>query len=346
MVTEKKSIAEAMKSLNKKYGAGTIRQNDSPEDFKVESFPTGSLKLDYLFGCGGLPKGRVIELFGPEGGGKSTLAYWLVAEVQRQGGSCVWVDAENCFESKRAQVLGVQTNDLFVTRPSFGEQAFDMIQMMVETSSIALVVVDSVAALVPKAELEADFSDKHIALHPRMMSAGLRKIGGAISINNTTVIFVNQLREKTGITYGLKEITPGGKALPFYSSVRLAVKKGEKFKREDGSEFGNEMIIEARKNKVGMPGRKIMLDLLYDKGIDLLSEVYDEGVERGVIEKTGNTLSYEGKKIGVGKEASKEFLRENKEVFDKIRKDVALAMSTAEETNKTYGEEETPEEDF
>lgn len=317
--TEKdKAIATALKSLNGKYGTNTIIKLDDTE-MKIEAISTGSLALDYVFACGGLPRGRIIEMFGPESGGKSTLALFIAAEVQRQGGKVAWVDAEMCFDSDYATKLGIKVKDIFMSQPENGEQALDIVDKMASTAAIDLIVLDSVAALVPAKELAGEFKDAEMAQTARMLAKGMRMLAGNISKTNTVVIFINQLREILNVQWGPKTRTPGGKALKFFASVRLEVRKGKIIKHGEEA-VGNEMIIKAIKNKVGMPFRTASLNLYYGKGIDLNAELFDLGVKTDVIKKEGISYFFGEEKIGVGKETSIEYIGAHPEVAKKMRK--------------------------
>lgn len=315
------SVSETMKLLNKKYGANTIVKMDEKHAINVESVPTSSFSLDYVLGCGGFPRGRIIEIFGQESSGKSTLAMFIVAQLQKQGSKAVWIDAECSFSNDYAQKIGIDTDQLLVAQPSSGEEALDIVDKMAQTNEIDIIVLDSVAALLPKKELEGNITDQDMALQARMMSKGMRKLTSNLSKTKTAAIFINQLREKVGVFWGKKETTPGGKALKFFASVRLEVKKGKLIKDKAGEVLGNNMEICAIKNKVGFPLRKTSLELYYEKGIDLTGDLVDFCLARNIVFRTGASYAYMDIKLGAGREQAKKFLDENPEVLEKIRED-------------------------
>lgn len=303
MKEEKPSIDDALKKLRKQYGEGAILFEDTlPE--KVDTIPSGSYALDYVLG-GGLPRGRLIEIFGQESSGKSTLCSFIIAQVQKRGGKCVYIDAEQAFDAEYAGKIGVDTKKLYLAQVGTLEEGMDVIRAFVSTNDIDLIVVDSVAALAPKDEIEREEMLKDtMGLQARKLGTSLRILSPMIGKSKTIVIFINQTRDKIGIVYGNPETTPGGKALKFFSSVRLNVRKGEKYLGKDDEQIGNEITITAVKNKVAPPFRKRSISLYYGTGIDLVTDMFDEAVLRGVIEKTGNTYSYKEEKLGVGREAA------------------------------------------
>ena len=336
-----KAIQTALSAINKRYGSNTVIQLEDTE-FKIEPIPTGSLALDYVFACGGLPKGRIIEMFGAEGSGKSTLAYFIAAQIQKRGGKVAWIDVEMAFDSDYARKIGVEVETLYMSQPENGEQALDIVDKMASTSAIDLIVLDSVAALVPEKELAGEFKDAEMAQTARMLAKAMRMLAGNISKTNTVVIFINQLREILNVTWGPKTRTPGGKALKFFSSVRLEIRRGKLFKNGD-EVIGNEMIIKAIKNKVGMPFRSASVNLFYGKGIDLNAEIFDLGIKTNLVKKIGVTYYFEEEKLGVGREASVGYIAQNQELADKIRKaltEIDLAQYDSIPDKTTVSDEE------
>jgi len=311
-----------MDEINKKYGKNSIFVVEKAGDFAIESIPTGCLSLDHVFACGGLPRGRIVEVYGPSSSGKSTMAMFLAAQVQKQGGRVVWIDAEYSFSTKYAKNLGVDVNKIILSQPNHAEEALETISAMTKSNSVDLIVLDSVAALVPEKELDGDISDVNVAQQARLMSKAMRILAGNLSRTKTAVIFINQLRDKIGVMFGKKQTTPGGNALKFFASVRLEVRKGENIKGDDGDVIGNKIYISAVKNKVGLPFRKTDLDLYYTKGLDLESDTFDFGVIREIIIRSGNTYEYGGEKLGVGKDQCVKALVANKELFSKLSKEL------------------------
>lgn len=343
MDEKNKAIETALKDINKKYGSNTVIQLEDTE-FKIDAIPTGSLALDYVFACGGLPKGRIIEMYGAEGSGKSTLAYFIAAQVQKQGGKVAWIDVEMAFDSDYARKIGVEVETLYMSQPENGEQALDIVDKMASTSAIDLIVLDSVAALVPEKELAGEFKDAEMAQTARMLAKAMRMLAGNISKTNTVVIFINQLREILNVTWGPKTRTPGGKALKFFSSVRLEIRRGKLFKNGD-EVIGNEMIIKAIKNKVGMPFRSASVNLFYGKGIDLNAEIFDLGLKTNLVKKIGVTYYFEEEKLGVGREVSVGYIAQKPELAAKIRKalteiDLAQYDSVPDKTTISPEEED------
>jgi recombination protein RecA len=324
---KKPTLKEVIEGIKKKYGEGAvISHEDVPSH--VESIPTGCFALDNLLGCGGLPKGRLMEVYGENSSGKSTMCLFFSAQVQKQGGKVVYIDAENAFDASYAQNIGVDTTELLVSQPTTLEETMDIVKMYVETSAVDLIIVDSVASLVPKAELEGEFMKETMAVQARAMSKALRILTGPIAKSKTVVIFINQLREKVGVFYGEKTTTPGGKALKFYSSVRIAVTKGEKILGKNDEHIGNRMKLTATKNKVGMPFRKAEFDLYYSKGIDLLGDAFDYAVSLEIIKKAGNTYMFNNQKLGVGRDNARSYMADHEEVYADVRK--ALEVRTKE----------------
>lgn len=320
------TIEEALKKLRKQYGEGVILQaQDMPDDIEVIS--TGCFAIDRLLGCGGLPKGRIIEIFGEPSEGKSTLCLFLTAQVQKSGGTVAYIDAENAYDASYAKNIGVETSKLMVAQPESLEEAFDTVRALAETNKVDLIVVDSVAALVPRSELEGeDMLKETMALQARLLGKALRILTGPISRSRTIVIFVNQTRSKVGVVWGNPETTPGGKALKFFSSVRLKVSKGDKILGKKDEQIGNTVKITAVKNKVGFPFRKGSFDLYYGAGVDLVTDALDTAEELGVVKKEGNTYSFGETKIGVGREKAIEKLKSDTEIYEKIREATASAV--------------------
>jgi recombination protein RecA len=322
----KETLALALSKLRKQYGNGVILQDsDAPKDIAVIS--TGCFAIDRLLGCGGLPRGRVIEIFGEPSEGKSTLCLFLAAQVQQAKGTVVYVDAENAYDAAYAKKLGVRTEDLLVSQPETLEEAFDTIRALSETNQIDLIVVDSVAALVPKSELEGkEMLKETMALQARLLGKALRIVTGPISRSKTIVIFINQTRDKVGIFWGNPSTTPGGKALKFFSSVRLKVSKGEKILGAKDVQIGNAVNITAVKNKVGMPFRKGSFDLYYGSGVDLISDTFDTAEELKITKKEGNTYVFKEEKLGVGREKAIDTLKNNIKLYEEIKKETRRAV--------------------
>ena len=316
--TTSPTMSEALAKLRKTYGDGVILQsNDTPKD--IEVIPTNCFAIDRLLGCGGLPRGRVIEVFGQESSGKSTLCLFLAAQVQKAGGTVAYVDVENAYEASYAKKIGVQTEKIMVAQSETLEEAFDTIRALAETNEVDLIIVDSVAALTPRSELEGDDMLKEtMALQARLLGKAMRIITGPISRSRTIVIFINQLRMKVGVFWGNPEVTPGGKALKFFSSIRLSVAKGEKILGKKDEQIGNTIKITAVKNKVGFPFRKGSFDLYYGEGVDLVADTLDTAEELKVVKKSGNTYEFEGAKIGVGRDQVIEVLKGSPELYARV----------------------------
>ncbi len=323
MKDKNKLLEQVMKDIEKQFGAGSIMKLGEDEHVKTDVEPSGSLALDIAIGVGGLPKGRIIEIFGPESSGKTTLALHAIAEIQRNGGTAAFIDAEHALDPIYARSLGVNINDLLLSQPDTGEQALEICKALVQSEAVNIIVVDSVAALVPQAELEGDIGDSHVGLQARMMSQALRSLSGAINKTNTICIFINQLREKVGVLFGNPETTPGGRALKFYSSVRLDIRKAESIKNGDKL-IGNRVTIKVVKNKVAPPFKVAVVDLMYGEGISKEGEIIDIASDIGIIDKSGAWYSYEGNKIGQGKENTKLYLKNNpdikNDIYNQIRK--------------------------
>ncbi len=306
-------LQDALKAIEKEYGKGSIMRLGDRADVAVDAIPSGSLSLDAALGIGGYPKGRIIEIYGPESSGKTTLALHAIAECQKAGGRCAFIDAENAIDPQYAKNLGVDIDELILSQPDSGEQALEITEVLIKSGAIDLVVIDSVAALVPQAELDGEMSDASVGLQARLMSKAMRKLAGVMNRSSCTAIFINQLREKVGIMFGNPETTPGGRALKFYASVRLDVRRGEALKQ--GSEvIGNVTKIKVVKNKVAPPFKSVSVDMIYGEGISHLDEVINLAVENEIIDKAGAWFSYKGEKIGQGIAAVREFMRNNPEI--------------------------------
>ncbi|MBR2168645.1 MAG: recombinase RecA [Paludibacteraceae bacterium] len=320
-----KALQNAMAKIDKDFGKGAIMRlgEDKIEDVAV--IPTGSVGLNVALGVGGYPRGRVIEIYGPESSGKTTLAIHAMAETQKQGGIAAIIDAEHAFDRFYAEKLGVDTNNLLIAQPDCGEQALDIADELIRSSAVDLVVIDSVAALTPKAEIEGEMGDNKVGLQARLMSQALRKLTATINKTQTTCIFINQLREKIGVMFGNPETTPGGNALKFYASVRLDIRKIGQIKDGDNV-IGNQVRVKVIKNKVAPPFRKAEFDLMFNEGISKVGELIDLGVENGVLTKSGSFYSYEGTKLAQGRDAAKNVLRENPDLADEIEAKVFEAL--------------------
>jgi len=324
-----KALAAALSQIEKQFGKGSIMrlgENDVAKDIQVVS--TGSLGLDIALGVGGLPRGRVIEIYGPESSGKTTLTLQVIAEMQKLGGTAAFIDAEHALDPQYAQKLGVKVEDLLISQPDNGEQALEIVDMLVRSASVDIVVIDSVAALTPKAEIEGEMGDAQMGLHARLMSQALRKLTGNINRSNTMVIFINQIRMKIGVMFGNPETTTGGNALKFYASVRLDIRRIGSIKKGDEI-IGNETRVKVVKNKVSPPFKEALFDILYGEGISREGEVIELGVQHKLVEKAGAWYSYKGEKIGQGKDNAREYLREHPEVAFEIENKVRAALGVA-----------------
>ena len=328
---KKKAIDSAMSQIEKMYGKGSIMRLGDRTALNVEFIPTGSLALDVALGIGGLPKGRIIEIYGPESSGKTTLALHVVAEAQKRGGEVAFVDAEHALDPTYAHALGVKVEDMLISQPDTGEQALEITEALVRSGALDVVVVDSVAALVPRAEIEGEMGDSYVGLHARLMSQALRKLTGAIGKTNTIVIFINQLREKVGVMYGNPEVTTGGRALKFYASVRIDVRRVETLKA-GGEMIGNRTKAKVVKNKMAPPFREAEFDIMYGEGISLLGELLDLGVKLDLVQKSGSWFSMGETRLGQGRDAAKQYLKDNPEAADgleaAIRRDFFKLMSS------------------
>ncbi len=314
----KKAIELAVSSIEKQFGKGAIlKMDDSAVDREIEHFSSGSPSIDIALGIGGFPRGRVVEIYGPESSGKTTLTLHAIAEVQRMGGTAAFIDAEHALDTNYARRLGVKVEDLLVSQPDTGEQALEIADVLLRSGAIDVVVIDSVAALVPRAEIEGEMGDIHVGLQARLMSQALRKLAGTIAKSNATIFFINQIRMKIGVMFGNPETTSGGNALKFYASVRLDVRRIAAIKEGDVV-VGNRTRVKVVKNKVAPPFRQAEFDILYNEGISMEGDLLDLGVEEGIVEKSGAWYSYDGERIGQGRETAQRFLRENVEVCDRL----------------------------
>ena len=317
-----KALDAALVQIEKQYGKGAVMKLGDPSaQMNVETIPTGSLSLDIALGLGGIPKGRIIEIYGPESGGKTTVTLHMIAEVQRRGGIAGFIDAEHALDPVYAKNIGVDIDNLYISQPDNGEQALEITETMVRSGAIDIVVVDSVAALVPKAEIDGDMGDSHVGLQARLMSQALRKLTAVISKSNCTVVFINQLREKVGVMFGNPETTTGGRALKFYSSVRLDVRRIEALK-QGGEVIGNRTRVKVVKNKIAPPFKEAEFDIMFGKGISKEGDIVDLASNVGIINKSGAWFAYEGNKIGQGRENAKQYLRDNPAVCDEIENKV------------------------
>ena len=335
-----RALEAALGQIEKQYGKGSVMKlGDSQTNMNVETVPTGSLSLDIALGLGGVPKGRIIEVYGPESSGKTTVALHMVAEVQKRGGIAGFIDAEHALDPVYAKNIGVDIDNLYISQPDNGEQALEITETMVRSGAVDIIIVDSVAALVPKAEIDGDMGDSHVGLQARLMSQALRKLTAAISKSNCVVIFINQLREKVGVMFGNPETTTGGRALKFYSSIRLDVRRIEALK-QGGEIVGNRTRIKVVKNKVAPPFREAEFDIMFGKGISREGDILDLAASLGVVQKSGAWFAYQDDKIGQGRENAKQYLREHPEVMDEIEHQVRVSYGLEEETeNQTIAEE-------
>ena len=327
--TKDQLLNEALKQTEKQYGKGAVMKLGDRALVEVDVISSGSLSIDNVLGVGGFPRGRIIEIYGPESSGKTTLALQAIAECQKGGGKCAFIDAEHAIDPKYAKALGVDVDELILSQPDSGEQALEIAEVLIKSGAIDLIVIDSVAALVPQAELDGEMGDSNIGLHARLMSKAMRKLAGSMSANNCTAIFINQLREKVGVMFGNPEVTTGGRALKFYASIRLEVRKSEAIK--NGSEVvGNKVNVKCAKNKVAPPFKSCTVEIYYGEGISHLSEVVSLGVELGIIDKSGSWFSYKGEKIGQGSDSVRAYLKANPEVDEEITEAIKLKLANKE----------------
>ena len=336
-----KALEAALGQIEKQFGKGSVMKLGDVTAMEIEAIPTGALSLDIALGIGGIPRGRIVEVYGPESSGKTTLALHMIAEAQKMGGEAAFIDAEHALDPVYAKHLGVDIDNLIVSQPDTGEQALEITEALVRSGAIDVVVVDSVAALVPKAEIDGDMGDSHIGLQARLMSQALRKLAGVINKSKCVVIFINQLREKVGVMFGNPETTAGGRALKYYASVRLDIRKIENIK-QDGEVIGNRARVKVVKNKVAPPFREAEFDIVYGKGISKEGNLLDIAVNLDIIEKSGSWFSYDGERIGQGRENVKKYLADNPEIMAEVEKKIRDNFNEAFE--KSLGDEETDEE--
>jgi len=335
-----KALEQVLADIEKQFGKGAIMKLGSSEHMEIDVTSTGSLSLDIALGVGGFPKGRIIEIYGPESSGKTTIALHAIAEVQKTGGRAAFIDAEHALDPVYAQKLGVNINELLLSQPDTGEQALEICDALVKSEAVSIVVIDSVAALVPQAEIEGEMGDSHVGLQARLMSQALRKLSGTISKTKTTAIFINQLREKVGVLFGNPETTPGGRALKFYSTIRLDIRRGEQIKMGD-SVIGNKTNIKVVKNKVAPPFKAATVDIMYGEGVSKTGELVDLASENNIIQKSGAWFSYNGEKIGQGRENVKQYLKMNPDILEEIENKVRdiYNIPLNKKGNKTKKEE-------
>ena len=336
-----KALEVALSQIDKQFGKGSVMRLGDDNRPPVQVIPTGSLALDVALGIGGLPRGRVIEVYGPESSGKTTVALHAVANAQKAGGNAAFIDAEHALDPVYARALGVDTDSLLVSQPDTGEQALEIADMLIRSGGIDIIVIDSVAALVPKAEIEGEMGDSHVGLQARLMSQALRKITGALSATGTTAIFINQLREKIGVFFGSPETTTGGKALKFYASVRIDVRRIETLK-EAGSPVGNRTRAKVVKNKMAPPFKQAEFDIVYGKGISREGSIIDMGVEADIVRKSGSWFTYGDDQLGQGKENVRQFLVDNPELANEIEQKILIALGIAEEPEPEKGAKKVP----
>ena len=342
---KRKALEAAIGQIEKQFGKGSVMKLGENAHLNVEAIPTGALSLDIALGIGGVPRGRIVEVFGPESSGKTTVALHMIAEAQKMGGEAAFIDAEHALDPVYAKKLGVDIENLIVSQPDTGEQALEIAEALIRSGAIDILVLDSVAALVPKAEIDGDMGDSHVGLQARLMSQALRKLTGVLNKSNTVAIFINQLREKVGIMFGNPEVTPGGRALKFYSSVRLDVRKTETLK-SNSEVIGNHVKVKVVKNKVAPPFREAEFDIMYGEGISKEGNILDIGVNLNIVEKAGAWFSYNGNRIGQGRENVKQYLKDNPEIRDEIEKKIrakyseAFDMSLNDELEKVDDDEE------
>ena len=330
-----KALESAIAQIEKQYGQGSVMRLGDNTHLQVEATPTGSLSLDIALGVGGIPKGRVVEIYGPESSGKTTVALHMVAEVQKRGGIAGFIDAEHALDPVYARNIGVDIDNLYISQPDNGEQALEITETMVRSGAIDVIIVDSVAALVPKAEIEGDMGDSHVGLHARLMSQALRKLTAVISKTNCVVIFINQLREKVGVMFGNPETTTGGRALKFYASVRLDVRRVETIK-QGGEVIGNHTRVKVVKNKIAPPFREAEFDIMFGKGISKEGDVLDLAADRGIVVKSGAWYAYKGEKIGQGRENAKIYLQEHADVYKEIENRVRIEAGVGGVSEEEY----------
>jgi recombination protein RecA len=344
-VERDKALDMAIGHVEKQFGKGSIMRMGERADMAIESVPTGAMALDLALGVGGLPRGRIVELYGPESSGKSTLAMHVVAEGQRNGGICAYIDAEHAMDPVYAKAIGVDIDELLISQPDTGEQALEIADMLIRSGALDVLVVDSVAALTPRAEIEGEMGDAHVGLQARLMSQALRKLTGTLSRSNTIAIFINQLREKIGVVYGSPEVTPGGRALKFYSSVRLDIRRIESIK-DGGEVIGNRTRVKVVKNKCSPPFKSAEFDIMYGRGISREGSVIDVAVDLGIVKKSGAWYTYEGEQLGQGRENAKQFLLENAELMvelnERVRQQVGMGSGSQDVPLGAQTEDDEP----
>ncbi|SDL63174.1 recombinase RecA [Halarsenatibacter silvermanii] len=341
---KEKALEKAVKDIEKQFGNGAIMKLGESKSLDVDSIPTGALPLDVALGVGGIPRGRITELYGNESSGKTTLGLHIIAEAQKNGGIAAFIDAEHALDPRYAENLGVNIDDLLISQPDNGEEALEIAEALVRSNAIDVIILDSVAALVPQAELEGEMGDSHVGLQARLMSQALRKLSGAISKSKTAIVFINQIREKIGVMFGNPETTPGGRALKFYSSVRIEIRRSQTIK-EDKEIIGSHARVKVVKNKVAAPFREAEFDIMYGEGISQEGCVLDMGVDLDIIERAGAWYSYGEVRLGQGRENSKEFLSENPEIMEEIQEKIRVKTGLAESEEETEEEVDTEEDD-
>lgn len=338
---KKAALAKALENIDKQFGQGAVMRLGDQEKLDIEAIPTGSIALDSALGIGGVPKGRITEIYGPESSGKTTVALHIIAECQKQSGTAAFIDAEHALDPVYAKAIGVDIDNLLVSQPDNGEQALEIADALVRSGAVDIIVVDSVAALTPKAEIEGEMGDSHVGLQARLMSQALRKLTGNISKTGTTMIFINQVREKIGIVYGNPEVTTGGRALKFYASVRMEVRKGEALK-QGGEIIGNRTKVKVVKNKVAPPFKTVEFDIMYGQGISKEGSIVDMGVDLGIVKKSGAWFSYNGERLGQGRDNAKIFIKEHED----IRAEIEEKIRTHSQEAGVAGEVQEDEEDL
>ena len=339
---KKKALDAAFSQIENQFGKGSVLKLGENKAMEIEAIPTGALSLDIALGIGGVPRGRIIEIYGPESSGKTTLALHVIAEAQKMGGEAAFIDAEHALDPVYAKHLGVDIENLIVSQPDTGEQALEIAEALVRSGALDVIVIDSVAALVPKAEIDGDMGDAHVGLQARLMSQALRKLAGAINKSKCVIIFINQLREKVGVMFGNPETTAGGRALKYYASVRMDIRRIESIK-QDGEVVGNRTRVKVVKNKVAPPFRETEFDIMYGKGISKSGNILDVAVNLDLIEKSGSWFSYNGERIGQGRENVKKYLEDNPEVMQEVEEKIRENFSEAFE--KSLGDEESEEDE-
>lgn len=345
MSDRRAALDNALRQIEKQFGKGSIMKLGESTHMQVETVSSGSLALDIALGIGGYPRGRIIEVYGPESSGKTTVALHAIAEVQRSGGQAAFIDAEHALDPLYASKLGVNIDELLLSQPDTGEQALEIAEALVRSGAVDIIVIDSVAALVPKAEIEGDMGDSHVGLQARLMSQALRKLSGAISKSKTIAIFINQLREKVGVMFGNPETTPGGRALKFYSSVRLDVRRVETLKQGNDM-VGNRTRIKVVKNKVAPPFKQAEIDIMYGEGISREGSIIDIGVEMDIVQKSGAWFSYSGERLGQGRENAKQYLKDHPEIAQTIDSQIRSSYDLSANNAANFSESEDEDEDF